>query len=647
MGEDDISRDPARRKLERSNSSASQKTKHAEDKRDVKRDKSRTRSSRSYRYEPRTAAQQKDKLDKSKSTSDKPPVDRLKDKGQIQGKYKYGLAEKEKIKIPKPQWFRPSMDRLWLEVKHLLKPRASSRKVQKFEDILQKFTEKEKSQLWRKPSLLPQEFEYFRSLYLEAFCTYFFDTDPTATLRTVHSMVPPKPIAPIVIAGNLEKSIPPGKEKLRQEERDQKSKESTFTEKNTTGNKVGNTAKKQSQPPTPSPPDAKLNTKLTKAANPLSHPLKPSPEKVETIKDKDKKKSQFLPSKKKKPVELEIISSSESEDEESSESSSEDDDDEDDEDDEELSSTSESSNAKDSNSGILSQIEKLIETAPAVPEDTSRDGTNSMTTITEKTEPEPEPEKKTEEAPITDQATMRDMSRHRLHQQRKLMLFLDIDHTIVHSTKDSQARRFLKHPKLGISIVELNFSNQYCCPYYVIKRPGLVKFLREVTQKYNIVLYTMGSRAYAECVCKVIDPDSSLIRNRIISREDRYDKNLVDEKDRPIKSIQEFFPLYRSTAMIVDDTSNVWTDPEDVYKVSKFLFWGADSSGDTNEHTSLDWNPNRMGALFNTDRELYRALRDLDEIYNSYFNLLDKGESPSAPELMRAILRKRYTNLKK
>jgi len=643
MGEDDVSKKPVKRKHERSSSRSSQKTKPKEDKRDIRRDKSRTRSSRSYRYEPRTSSQQKEKQDISKTTSDKPPIDRVKEKGKSHGTYKYGAAEKEKIKIPKPQWFRPSMDRLWLEVKHLLKPRASSRKVQKFEDILQKFTEKEKSQLWRKTNLLPQEFEYFRSLYLEAFCTYFFDTDPTATLRTVHAMVPPKPTAPVLVAGgNVTKSVPSptGKEKQAQEERrDDANPKDAITLKKTT-----DITKKQSQAATLNLPDAQVNTKSTNRPSDLANSAHG---KTVTLKANANKKSQLLPTRKKKPVELEIISSSSSEDESSEESSDEDDDEDDD--DEELSSTSEGHEAKNSNSGILSQIEKLIETAPVIPENTSHDGTNSMATITGNTEPKAEvqKEKKSEEAPITDQATMRDMSRHRLHQQRKLMLFLDIDHTIVHSTKDSQARRFLKHPKLGLSIVELNFSNQYSCPYYVIKRPGLEKFLREVTQKYNIVLYTMGSRAYAECVCKVIDPDSSLIRNRIISREDRYDKNLVDEKDRPIKSIQEFFPLYRSTAMIVDDTSNVWTDPEDVYKVSKFLFWGADSSGDTNEHTSLDWNPNRMGALFNTDRELYRALRDLDEIYNSYFNLLDKGESPSAPELMRAIFRKRYTHLKK
>merc|ERR1719245_125291 len=123
----------------------------------------------------------------------------------------------------------------------------------------------------------------------------------------------------------------------------------------------------------------------------------------------------------------------------------------------------------------------------------------------------------------------------------------------------------------------------------------------------------MGSRAYAECVCKVIDPKSTLIRERIISREDRYDKNLVDEKDRPIKSIQEFFPLYKETAMIVDDTLSVWTDPEDVYKVNKFLFWGADTSGRSgdSEHSGLAWDVNRMISLAQNARELYQACQDL------------------------------------
>ena len=34
-------------------------------------------------------------------------------------------------------------------------------------------------------------------------------------------------------------------------------------------------------------------------------------------------------------------------------------------------------------------------------------------------------------------------------------------------------------------------------------------------------VYTMGTRAYASEVCKIIDPDGGLFGGRILSREDR------------------------------------------------------------------------------------------------------------------------------
>jgi len=539
-----------------------------------------------------------------------------------------------------------------LEVRHLLKQRVSSRKVQRFEDLLLKFFEKEKTDMYRKSTLLSSEFEYFRSLYLEAFCTYFFDTDPTATLRKepVPNHVQQQTTAPLIVDGHKNGSIRVKRENAEEAEGkakedgeknfDKKFKEGSKESASTQQHKANallshNYQVSASVSKDPSPPNSQEVVESRKGQ--IAHQPRSSSEPTAHLIKQEASTAQKPDEQADSRASVNVISSDE--EEESSEESSEDDE-------VEIAEIPvKKSPSKKSNTGILSQIEKLIETAPvqSEPEDEqSQEEANSPIAANKNANSEVESERKIE-GPITDQAKMRDMSRDRLHQQRKLMLFLDIDHTIVHSTKDSQAKRFLKHPTLGMSVVKLHFTNQYNCPYYVIKRPGLMKFLREVTQKYNVVLYTMGSRAYAESVCKVIDPDSTLIRNRIISREDRYDKNLVDEKDRPIKSIQEFFPLYKSTAMIVDDTSNVWTDPEDVYKVSKFLFWGADSSGDTNEHTSLDWNPNRMGVLFTTDRELYRALEDLDEIYNSYFRLLDSGEMPSAPKLMRNILSKRFT----
>lgn len=51
-------------------------------------------------------------------------------------------------------------------------------------------------------------------------------------------------------------------------------------------------------------------------------------------------------------------------------------------------------------------------------------------------------------------------------------------------------------------------------------RPGWKDFLRETASKYEMHVYTMGTRAYAEQVCAAIDPDSKIFGGRLLSRDE-------------------------------------------------------------------------------------------------------------------------------
>ena len=41
-----------------------------------------------------------------------------------------------------------------------------------------------------------------------------------------------------------------------------------------------------------------------------------------------------------------------------------------------------------------------------------------------------------------------------------------------------------------------------------------------MSEKYEMHVYTMGTRAYAEKVCAAIDPDGHLFGGRILSRDE-------------------------------------------------------------------------------------------------------------------------------
>jgi hypothetical protein len=50
--------------------------------------------------------------------------------------------------------------------------------------------------------------------------------------------------------------------------------------------------------------------------------------------------------------------------------------------------------------------------------------------------------------------------------------------------------------------------------------PGWKDFLCDMATKYEMHVYTMGTRTYAEEVCAAIDPDGKIFRGRILSRDE-------------------------------------------------------------------------------------------------------------------------------
>jgi TFIIF-interacting CTD phosphatase-like protein len=53
-----------------------------------------------------------------------------------------------------------------------------------------------------------------------------------------------------------------------------------------------------------------------------------------------------------------------------------------------------------------------------------------------------------------------------------------------------------------------------------LRRPGWKSFLQHVATKYEMHVYTMGTRAYAEQVCAAIDSDRKLFGGRILTRDE-------------------------------------------------------------------------------------------------------------------------------
>ena len=149
----------------------------------------------------------------------------------------------------------------------------------------------------------------------------------------------------------------------------------------------------------------------------------------------------------------------------------------------------------------------------------------------------------------------------RLLRQRKLSLVVDLDQTIIHACIDPTVGEWQSDPEnpnhgavKDVKSFQLSDDGPRNvttgCTYYIKLRPGLREFLEEVSGMYELHVYTMGTRAYAQHIARIVDPDRKLFGNRVISRD--------ENGSITAKSLQRLFPVSTNMVVIIDDRADVW-----------------------------------------------------------------------------------------
>lgn len=149
----------------------------------------------------------------------------------------------------------------------------------------------------------------------------------------------------------------------------------------------------------------------------------------------------------------------------------------------------------------------------------------------------------------------------RLLDQKKLSLILDLDQTIVHASCDQRISQWQNS-----DIRQFNLPRSPLV-YYIKLRPGLVEFLKEIEELYELHIYTMGTKDYAKAVAKEIDPEGCLFKERILSRDESGCKPrsafllflLTLSLGLTQKKLQRIFPCDTSMVVVLDDRSDVWS----------------------------------------------------------------------------------------
>lgn len=173
-----------------------------------------------------------------------------------------------------------------------------------------------------------------------------------------------------------------------------------------------------------------------------------------------------------------------------------------------------------------------------------------------------------------DEATKTDEEgKRRLLDSRRLSLVVDLDQTIIHACVDPSIGEWQNDPSnpnydalRDVQAFQLRDDNKPVATWYYIKqRPGLQSFLKGLSELYEMHIYTMGTRTYAEGVAKIIDPDGRVFGDRIVTRtESGSDKE---------KSLKRLFPTDSKMVVIIDDRADVWRWISNLVKVNVFEFF--------------------------------------------------------------------------
>lgn len=167
-----------------------------------------------------------------------------------------------------------------------------------------------------------------------------------------------------------------------------------------------------------------------------------------------------------------------------------------------------------------------------------------------------------------------DAAKRRLLASKKLSLVVDLDQTIIHAAVDPTIAEWQKdrdNPNYeavkdvrAFQLID-DGPGMRGCWYYIKLRPGLMDFLERISKLYELHIYTMGTRQYAQQIAKIVDPTRKYFGDRILSRD--------ESGSMTAKSLQRLFPVDTKMVVIIDDRGDVWKWSDNLVKVAPFDFF--------------------------------------------------------------------------
>ncbi|KAJ3648876.1 hypothetical protein Zmor_020645 [Zophobas morio] len=171
----------------------------------------------------------------------------------------------------------------------------------------------------------------------------------------------------------------------------------------------------------------------------------------------------------------------------------------------------------------------------------------------------------------------------RLLKDRKLVLLVDLDQTLIHTTNDNV------QPNIK-DVYHFQLYGPNSPWYYTRLRPGTHDFLNNIYPLFELHICTFGARNYAHMIAAFLDRDQRFFSNRILSRDECFDPT---SKKANLKAL---FPCGDNMVCIIDDREDVWSNAANLIHVKPYHFF--QHTGDINAPPGLDKheNDNKLGV---------------------------------------------------
>uniref|UniRef100_A0AC35U912 RNA polymerase II subunit A C-terminal domain phosphatase n=1 Tax=Rhabditophanes sp. KR3021 TaxID=114890 RepID=A0AC35U912_9BILA len=156
---------------------------------------------------------------------------------------------------------------------------------------------------------------------------------------------------------------------------------------------------------------------------------------------------------------------------------------------------------------------------------------------------------------------------------RKLILLVDLDQTIVHTTD-----RDYDHDPHNPANIDVTFYQIKNTTYFTKLRPHTRTFLERMTKLYQLHIITYGQRNYAHKIAQILDPNKVLFDHRIMSRDE------LSSSYHKTSNMEALFPCGEELVAIIDDRADVWEYSDRLIKVPEYKFFK--ETGDINAPSS-------------------------------------------------------------